>query len=158
MSYPFVFHIGILILEPKRFSFFVLILNFCISITVLTLFMSTILLFYFIPLCHMYYIHFFVNVSMFLKMGVSTFLAPETGFKEDYFSTGSRGMIQDSSAWHLLCILFVLLSYQLNLSSSGILLFSHWFVSDSVVQWSKPFLSFTISPTPCPRYNTLMLL
>ena len=56
-------------------------------------------------------------------LAVPTFLAPVTGFVEDNFSNGPgfKGWFQDdSSALHLLCTLFLLLLYQLDLRSPGI--------------------------------------
>ena len=47
------------------------------------------------------------------------FLAPGSSFTEDNFST-DRGRGDDSSTWHLLCTLLLLLLHQLHLRSSGI--------------------------------------
>ena len=48
------------------------------------------------------------------------FLAPETGFVEDNFSTVGGLLGDDSNALHLSCTLFFLSSHQLHLRSSDI--------------------------------------
>ena len=68
--------------------------------------------------------HWITACFYFFKTVVPNLLAPGTSFVEDNFSTDrarGEGWFQgDSSTWHLLCILFLLLLNQLHLRSSGI--------------------------------------
>ena len=74
-------------------------------------------------LCYCFYFYFCSCVSSETSQQPPAFLAPETGFVEDHFSTDQveGGRFQDdSSVLHLMCTLFLLILYQLHLRSSGI--------------------------------------
>ena len=67
--------------------------------------------------------HWTTACFYFFKTVVPKLLAPGTSFVEDHFATdraaGERWFQDDSSTWHVLCILFLLLLHQLHLRPSG---------------------------------------
>ena len=88
------FHIGILLLELNMFPSLCWFLEFLYFHYCFNLIPGTILLFYFYsPLCHVYYIHFFVNIRLFLKMEVSNILGTRDWFHGRlFFHRWGRGM------------------------------------------------------------------